>query len=397
MGFGFITPATILTLALVDMGRSAVSASLLSAVLSLGILGPQIFSAFLLSPKFTHPKPLAWLHSLILLGVLSAGIGFLVIPPEVTVARLVLLFSGIAIFALGIGLVEPHWIASMGRCIPQRVRGRFFGSLVFISSLCATFSGWLASHWVAHNGPTGGYAYCFLSAFVCMVSSVILLAYMEPLGPAPHRPPTGALKNGFKLLNQKLSQSGPFRGGIILTMLLYLGCFPAALLTVYLREQVKLDASWFEIYTPALTLGMMAGALLLGLLLDHRGLKSAFTLAFLVGLSVPLLAFQGQHPLVSLGGYLCAGFFTIGYTLISPVLILRISHHKESSVQAGLFNSLMIPFSLSALGYGFVASHWGYGAAFGTGIVFCVTALLILTRIGSLNPEPKNQRRAQRR
>jgi len=384
LGYGFIPPATILTLALVDMGRSAVSASLLNSLVYVGILAPQVFSALLLPPKFTHPRPLAWLHLPILLGVLSAGVGFLLVPHEATTARLFLLYGGISTFALGIGLVEPHWIASMGRCIPAHIRGRFFGTIIFTSGACQIFSGWLASRWVTQH-LQNNYAYCFLLAFSCMSVSASLLVLMKPLGPAPHPPPPNALKSAFRLLKEKIGQKGPFRGGMVLTMLLFLSAFPTALWTVYLKEQIKVDDSWFQLFTPVVTLGGMAGVVLLGYLLDHRGLRAAFTAAFLGGLIVPLLAYWGTSSGTQALTFAFSGFFSFCYTLIGPVLILRLSHHRESSIQAGLFNTLMTPWCLAPLLYGFVASHWGYSPAFLLSALCCLTALLILSRMGKLD------------
>ncbi len=281
-GVGFFLPPTLLPLALVDLGGTATQAGLLAS-LGAGFALPQAFSALTLPPRLTNPKPLALAHIFVILGPFLAGLGFLFLPLGAKDAKIGFLFLGYGLFAFGAGMMIPHYIACMGRCIPAERRGRFFGTGFSVAGLAMTVTGWLAARWAAKGGMVWGYPLCFLLAVPWMTASVVVLSRLRPLLPPPDAPPPKALRRSFHLLYQKLREPGAFRAGMVLTVLLGLASAPGGLFTVYLREKAQLDASWFQFFTPTLTLGGMVGALLLGYLVDHRGPRAAFTAAFAAG------------------------------------------------------------------------------------------------------------------
>ncbi len=387
-GLGLILPNTILPLALVDLGQSASSAGLLGSIFSMGICLPQVFSALAVPPRFTNPKSLAWLHFPAIAGPLISGLGFNFLRTGDQGGRLAFLFLGFAVFSFGIGLVAPHWIVCVGRCIPESKRGIYFGSSFFASGLCATLTGWLGSRWAAEGGMDWGYRFCFLFSVLPLLGSVLVLRLLEPIQPEPNQPPPQALWGSFNLLRRKLAEPGSFRMGMVLTILMTLASAPGNLYTVYLREQAHMEASWFQLFTPGVTLGGMAGAFFLGWLVDHHGLQKAFAMAFAAGLaSLGLIAFPG-HPAGAALAFVFSGFINSAFPVITLVMILRIARREESTVEVGLFNTLMSPWSLAPLFAGWLASTAGYAWAFAAATASCFIAFGLLTKAGNLDQKP---------
>jgi MFS family permease len=378
-GFGFLTPITIVPLALVDLRQSAVVVGVFTAFFFGGMNLPQAFSALGLPPRFTEPKPLAWLHVPAILGPLVAGLGFFLTPQEPAIWRLAFLFTGFTLFALGIGMVVPHWLALIGRAIPEKIRGRYFGASFSASYLCATFTGWLASRWAAQGGLQWGYSLCFLSAVPFLIASLVVLTRLRPLVPMPAPPPPHALRNSLRLIKNRLAEPGPFRFFLMLVVLLIFTASSGSQFTVYLREVVHVETTWFQFFTPAMNLGTMAGAFLLGHLADRKGVRTAYTAAFLTGLTSLALVFLVPIQFFYVLAFFCLGCLIAAFMVINSVTILKIAGQRESSIQTGIFNTLMMPWNFIApLFAGWLAGHFGYAWCFSLSAACAIGALGIL-------------------
>jgi MFS family permease len=378
-GFGLFVPNTIISMALVALGQTAFVVGLFNAFFFAGIYLPQAFSALGLSPRFTNPKPLAWLHIPAILGPLGAGLGFFLTPQNLIAWRLTFLFAGFTLFALGIGIVIPHWIAFIGRTIPENFRGRYFGASFFASNLCSTFSGWLATRWAVQGGLEWGYAACFFSAVPLLAASILVLTRMKPLIPKPEPPPSKALRNSFRLMKERLEKSGMFRLGILLVVLMIFTASSGSLFIVYLEKVVNVEKSWLQFFTPAMTLGGMAVAFLMGFVADHRSIRSAYGIAFLNGLAALALVFFFRGPILNSLAFACLGCTVSAFSVVNSVLVLKMAGPRESSIQTGFFNTLMGPWNFIApLLAGWMASHFGYGWSFFLSAASAVGALCIL-------------------
>ncbi len=376
-GMGLVLPNTIVPLALVALGQSASEAGLLGSIFSMGILLPQVFSALVIPPRFTNPRLTALLHLPALFGPLLMGLGFALLPPG-NREILYFLFAGFTLFSFGIGLVAPHWIGAIGRCIPEKMRGRYFGASFCASGFLATLTGWLASRWADKGGLEWGFAWCFLWAGVPMLGSLMVLTFLKPITPAPQAQPPKAVRGSFKLLKNKLMESGPFRSGLFLTILMTLASAPGNIFTVYLRNEAELAVSWFEFFTPAVTIGGMIGAFLLGWVVDHKGLRVAFTWTFTAGLVSLIFIFFWGNPSWPTLAFAFSGFINSAFPVVTLVMVLKMSGHQKSTLQVGLFNTLMSPWALAPLFVGLLANSAGYSWAFGLGILSCLAALVIL-------------------
>lgn len=385
MGFGLFMPATQVCNALVSLGGSATLAGLLASLFAAGLTLPQIFSALALPPRFTDPKGVVWLHTPAVFGPLIAGLGFLLFPQDQPQARLQVLLAGFTLFSVGIGVVIPYWAGLISRCLPERIRGRYFGACFFSSGLCASVTGWLGARWVSQGGTAWGYELCFLLAFPLMVLSILTMFFFKPLTGRPEAPSPGAIWKSFHLMGRKLLEPGAFRIGLVMVFLLVAATAPLNLFTVLLRKG-GVGESWFEFFNPALSAGGMIGAFLLGWIVDHKGFRAAYAAAFAAGLVSMGLIFLHQTPLLPSLAYACMGFMNVAFPVVNLAYILKLGGKKGSTIQTGLFNTLMGPWNfVGPLFAGWLAEKAGYGWAFGLAAACCLAAFAVLLRSKELD------------
>jgi MFS family permease len=225
-----------------------------------------------------------------------------------------------------------------------------------------------------------------------LLASAIVLSRLKPILPRPKAPPPGALWKSFGMMNHKLTQSGPFRTGLVLAVLMILASAPGNLYTAYLRNEARVDPFWFQLFSPSLAMGAMAGAFLLGWLADHRGLKPAFAVALAAGLaSLVLVNFWG-NPLWPALGFTGSGMINAAYPVVLLVMILKLSGHQESTLQQGLFSTLLSPWSVGApFLCGWLAEKAGYSWAFGFAGVCALAAFGFLLTGGKLEEGRKGK------
>jgi MFS family permease len=393
--FGLVWPPTNINLAIVALGGSSTLSGLLASLVGAGITFPQAFSALAIPQRFTDPKRMVLIHLPALLGPLITGFGFAFIPEGRNFEKLVLLLAGLAVLFVNIGIVIPYWVGCVGRCIPEKIRGRYFGTCFFASGLCATLTGEIGSRWIDQGGLKWGYSHCFLWAFPFMLLSLLTMLFFKPLVGPPSPPTKSAFLGAFHLMNRMLTEPGPFQIGLILVLLLNLVSASTNLFTVYLKEKGA-ETTWFSLFTPAMALGAMIGSFCLGWISDHKGHKAAYVVTFLLGLvAIGFIFFQGNLFFPSLA-FAASGFLNSAFAVVNLVMILKLAGHKESTVQQGLFNTLMSPWVFSApLFAGWLAGKAGYHWVFGGSILVCLVALGILSMTnkldGGLRPKRKEK------
>jgi MFS family permease len=376
-GFGFIQPITILPLALTDLGGSAALAGLLGGLFYAGINLPQAFSALSFSTAWTSPKRLALLHIPAVSSTFFIAAVFFFVPSDNLALKRALFLAGIAAFSLGVGLTVPHWMVGTSRCIPEKIRGRYFGVCFFLAGLLGTLTSHEAADWAAQGGLQWGYAASFLAAGILQTASVVALTFWKPLEKAPVTRTQALLPFLRKLLPQGE------KAAWVLFLCLNLGFIfmnaAGSQYTVDLREARSLPKEAFTLLAPAFALGGMAGAFLIGYLTDHKGPRTALAGAMAAAaVSLGFIAFApvDARQALSFFGSGYAGSAFIGNMLV----ILVLSGKTHPSTKVGILNTLLAPFSFGApFLAGFLAERFGFGAAYAfSGAAVLIAALLLL-------------------
>jgi predicted MFS family arabinose efflux permease len=287
---------------------------------------------------------------------------FFFVPPENLALKRALFLLGIAAFTLGVGLTIPHWMVGTSRCIPENIRGRYFGLCFFLAGLLGSFTSRTSALWAARGGLEWGYGASFLAAGFLQAASVATLVFWQPLEKAP-APRTQALLPFLR----KLLPQGEINAWVLF-LFLNLGFIfmnaAGSQYTVDLRESRQMAKEVFALLAPAVSLGGMVGAFLIGYLTDHRGPRTA--LAGAVTAAAVSLGFIAFSPA---NAWQAFSFFGSGYAgsafIGNMLVILVLSGKFHPSTKVGILNTFLAPFSFGApFLAGLLAERFGYGAAY---------------------------------
>ena len=128
LAISLVSQETIMPLLVSELTDSTIAVGLIPAIFSLSFLLPQLFVA-------NHAEGLPRKLPFVLLGsgLLQRlpypliGVALLLFAVEAPALALLLFFIGIATAAFGGGIVTPAWFSMVGKVIPTRRRGIFFG------------------------------------------------------------------------------------------------------------------------------------------------------------------------------------------------------------------------------------------------------------------------------
>ena len=128
LAISLVSRETILPLLVSQLTDSTISVGLIPAIFSLSFLLPQLFVANH-AERMRRKLPFVLLGSGLLqrLPYPLIGLALLVFAVDAPEIALALFFVGISIAAFGGGIVTPAWFTMIGKVVPLRRRGIFFG------------------------------------------------------------------------------------------------------------------------------------------------------------------------------------------------------------------------------------------------------------------------------
>jgi MFS family permease len=375
LGFAMMDPVTVLQLALKDLGGSAASAGLLGGLLFAGMSLTQLPAAFWLHPRWSDPSRVARLHLPAL--ACTGGLALLFslgLPPERLLGPYMALTAA---FFLFIGPVVPFWITMISRCVPDDIRGRYFGWAFGLANLGGIASGGLAVRWIGAGGLDWGYGRTFAAALTLQLLSVCLLPLLRPREPQGEEP--GALGPWLRAQSGELLRNRPFRLFLAVSVLMQLASAPYNLYTDWFKQQ-GLPTSWWTALNAAKALGGLAGAGLMGLLADRRGPRSSLALGFtLMALSLAALFVPGRPA--SLLAFFGASFFGMAYPVLNLYMLMRLAAAGQTTALSGTFAAATAPIVLGApFLSGWIAEHLNFHSAYLLSLLACALGLAFLGR-----------------
>jgi len=386
ISFALIDPITTLQLALNDLGGNAELAGLLAGLLFALVNAPQMLSAFLFDPRWTEPTWCAVMHTPALACTALMAALFYFFPLMDTGLKLRLYLLSSAGFFVLIGFVVPHWIGLISRCVPEGVRGRYFAWCFSLANLGGIASGALAAHWITRGGQAWGYGATFGLAFVLQIVSIYLLSLLKPLE-GRHAPP-GALKGFLRAQWRTVRHNKGFAAFAVVFILMQFCGAPFALFTDYLKVR-GVETSWWGLFNAAKNFGGVLGSFLIGYLADHYGPRRGLYWAFAGMIAALILMPLSLHPAVSAGAFFGGGFFGSAFPVINLYLFMLLAAPGETASFTGTFSTLTAPVVFIApLVVGYLASHAGYGQAFGASIAACLVAALVVWRSKDFGVKP---------
>ena len=294
---------------------------------------------------------------------------------------LVAVWIVIGMWGLASGLQNVSFNFIISKVIPPMKRGRLLGLRNATSGITLLFVSVLGG-WIVDRSPfPAGYAWTFLLAFVLTSLGLVAFATIHEtptLNPQPATPFVARLKSIPALLAGEPGFKRFFAARLLGTA----GRSSIPFYILYVGQRYELSGSRLATFTIVFTLANAAGAMIWGLLADHRG----FRIVFLAGLCV----WMAGNALVLTTGVLWTAyvvFFLVsfgasGFMLAGQNLVLEFGDEQNRAMRIGATNaSSELVGALGYLGAGLLADLAPLRWVFWLSLAFQLAALLQIRKV----------------
>ncbi len=365
LAFSVISRETITPLLVSNLTDSKIAIGLVPAIYSLSFYLPQLFAANH-AERLKRKLPFVMLIGGVLERVpyLFVGIAILLFAESAPILALLCLYLVIGLGAFGAGVATPAWFSMIGKVLPVKRRGIFFG----LSSGLGTLMGIIGAYFIGvildEFGYPQNFATLFLIAAVFMGISWIGLALnREPESPVVKK--QISQRRYFKQLPGILRGNHNYRRFLLSYCISRLSLMGTSFFIVYGNENFSLSGADVALLTAVLIGSEAVMQLALGWLGDRRGHKLNLMIS---GFAIALAALVaiGASDLISL----IPAFVLLGAALASDRIshlniVLEFAVPEDQPTFIGLTNTLLAPVTFFApiLG-GWVATSFGYDSLF---------------------------------
>jgi len=364
LAMAIISNETVIPLLLTRLGANSVILGVITALVNLGILLPQLIGAGI-SQERPYKKPITMLFGLgerlpfLLIGVAVWLWGDS--APAIALGAYVVLR---VLSSLSVGTIIPAWYALIGKTIPTRRRGLFFGLGRGTGALLGVGGALLAGYLLDSQGFPRGYALCFLLAWISMMGSWLGLAITRepPDLTVKARTPMAAY---FRQLPAILRANRNYARFVAARCITVLGTMALSFFIVYGSGRFALTGAQVGGLTATISTTQAVLYLVWGLIADRFGHKRVLC----IGAACMAVAGLVAHWTPGVAG-LYAAFALMGAAvsaemISSSSIVLEFAPADEQPTYVGLSNTLVAPFrTLAPILGGALASGLGYGGLF---------------------------------
>jgi MFS family permease len=360
MGEAFYAPSVVLPWFVSRLGAPHILIGLLPAITSGGWFLPQM----IIASRVQHlPRKMPWYTGAGITRVLAMFLLALLTPLLITQPGWLLLafFVLYTVYCLSGGVGGIPWLEVVGKTIPPRRRGAFFGLRAFWGGVLALGVSFIVS-FLLDEGQRPGSPLAFPLNFALLfgIAAVVVAAAIgcwslirEP--PERRLGPRRTLRDEIRRGPQIVREDRNYRAFLFARVLLAFSAVGDPFYVVYARERLHAPAATVGFYLAALTISGIASNLYWSPLSDRaspRGMMRASTLSVLA----PPLAALLLPPLLdalsgggaSEWGYLGFGlvFMLIGFAsgagrVINNNLLLEIAPAAERPTYIGFLNTIL--------------------------------------------------------
>ncbi len=380
LGLSFASFGTIMPLFVSTLTDSTFLIGLIAAIHSIGWYFPQLLTAKSVAglSRFRPTVLGLTLHERLPYFVLAL-VAWLAVGVFSRELALILTFVIVIWQALGAGFTATAWQSMIAKIIPDKMRGRFYGTQSSIANLTGVGGAVLAGIILQTLPSPLDFTLCFLICGVAMMISFGFLATTRE--PAIEPPKESRLSWGefIRKLRLILRQNPNFRWFIVARMIGQVATVGAAFYTIHSQRQFGLEEA---------TLGFMAGVMGLAItlatpLFGWFGDRTSHRLAFALGMCL-----AGSSAFIALiapsGGWFYLVFALLGMAngalWATPMaLTVEFSPESERPYYIGLASTAVAPVALlvPVVG-GLLADSVGISWTFLLAIVGALLAAVVL-------------------
>jgi len=375
LGTQIMSPETVMPLLLTHLGASTVVLGLMTALTSLGILLPQLLMAGL-TERLPYKKPISLISgSVERASFFVIGIAVWLWGGTAPQAVLILLLALRTLGSVSLGMILPAWSTMIGKVIPTRRRGMFFGIGRSLGALLGVGGGLLAGRLLELYGFPQGFALCLMVGSVALFVSWAGLALTREPPDLETRPPTpiGVYLRG---LPQLLQRDRNYAAFLVARAVAVLGTMASGFVIVHGARRFALTGAEIGRLTATVAVVQALMYLLWGSLADRVGHKAILCAGALCTGLAALCA--GWAPTVS-GLYVALALVgaSVGSETISGQnIVLEFAPPAERPTYLGLTSTLLAPVrALAPVLGGLLAQEVGFAVLFASGAALSVVGL----------------------
>jgi len=365
LAISLVSKETIMPLLVSRLSDSPLAVGLIPAIFSLSFLLPQLFVA-------NHAEGLKRKLPFVVLlsGLLQRlpypliGLALLFFAVDAPGLALALFFIGIATAAFGGGVVTPAWFTMIGKVVPTRRRGIFFGLAdgggMFMGIIGAYFVGLILDQ-VAYPG---NFSLLFMIAGVPLAISWVWLALTrEPA--SDEVKPAIPLRHYFKRLPSVLRRHDNYRRFLIAYALVHLSMMAVSFYIVFADTAFDLDGADVGLLNAVFIGSQAVMRLAFGWLGDRWGHKRNLALAA-AGMALAAFFALGSESVIGLlPAFVCLACAIAADGVSHLNIVLEFASPAEQPTFIGLTNTLIAPVTfLGPVLGGWIAATFNIEALF---------------------------------
>ncbi len=349
-----------------------------------GWLMPQLVVANLIGHA-RHKKPVyVWAGAVRIAAIWGIALLVLRLAKSDSTPFVIAFFTLYSVYCLGAGVAGIPFMDIVGKAVPARRRGTFFGARLFFGGIAAALGGIFVRNILASRPFPESYAILFITASVIITLAIIafcLVSEPEATVREPRMPFRRFLLKGPFLLKNVRS----YRWLLIVRIMLGVWGMALPFYVIYARERLALEPAAVGVFLSIQMVGMILSNILWGALSNRIGNKIVLLLVSAVAILSPLIAILTNvvAPLRNTVGFGMV-FFFLGFTLSGIRLgyanyMLDVSPEAERPTYLGFMHTFLAPvLLLSAVG-GYMIEKTSYEVLFftvlGAGLIALIFAL----------------------
>jgi len=398
-GWAFVDPTVVMPGLVAKLTDSTVVIGLMGTIQRAGWLLPQLLAAsFVLHrerklPFVFYPCLVSRIPFYVLAGVMlspwAAGH---------TEALLWMLIVGYALFCFGDGITGVPWHDIIARTIPPTLRGRFFGSMQFVSGLLAIGAARVVAKVLDDPARPFPGNYGFLLAMLCVgltLSTICLGLIREPRNAVVSE--AQSLLSILRSVPRTLREYPRLRGLILGQNLCGLSGLAVQFYALYAYKELGMSISKGGLFITASVIGALGCSFLWAYLSDRKGstrvIRGVAIMLFLIptlALTVPALAraagIAGSLPYLYAAVFLLGGATGGGWWMGFTNYTMEISPDEKRPIFLGMQATLAAPVVLWPWVGGELLKVISYQTLFAVVMVTTFVSALYVRRL----PEPRD-------